>query len=137
MALLMLTFKMAEEYKSMGIKVNALQINRVKLSKETVKKMNSFWKAFAWLQNLTNPLPSGMADNYFEICTSDEFKDVTGHLINHKREIVKPSTTEKGLTQLKNIFGSSSYPSYAKNPQNVEQIWRLSNTLTEEFPQNF
>ncbi|MFZ7944112.1 SDR family NAD(P)-dependent oxidoreductase [Neobacillus sp. 19] len=132
MALLMLTFKMAEEFKSMGIKVNALQINRVKLSKETIKKMHSFWKVFAWAQNLTNPLPSGMADTYFHICTSDEFKNVTGQLINHKREIVQPSTTEKGFTQLKNIFGSSSYPSYATNPQNIEQIWSLSTTLTEE-----
>ena len=39
MALLMLTFKMAEEFKSIGIKVNALMINRVKLSKETIQKM--------------------------------------------------------------------------------------------------
>ncbi|MBU8878801.1 SDR family NAD(P)-dependent oxidoreductase [Bacillus sp. FJAT-29790] len=136
MALLMLTFKMAEEYKSMGIKVNALQINRVKLSKETIKKMHSFWKVFAWVQNLTNPLPSGMADNYFQICTSDEFKNVTGQLINHKREIIKPSTTEKGFTQLKNIFGSSSYPRYATNPQNIEQLWKLSTTLIEEYTQN-
>lgn len=37
MALLMLTFKVAEEFKSKGIKVNAIQINRVKLSKETIK----------------------------------------------------------------------------------------------------
>ena len=88
-------------------------------------------------QNLTNPLPSGMADNYFHICASDEFKIVTGQLINHKREIVKPSTSEKGFTQLKNIFGSNSYPSYATNPQNVEQIWRLSTTLTEEYTQSF
>ncbi|MBS4201267.1 SDR family NAD(P)-dependent oxidoreductase [Bacillus sp. FJAT-49732] len=132
MALLILTFKMAEELKSMGIKVNALMINRVKLSKETIEKMNSIWKVFARLQNLTNPLPSGMADNYFHICTSDEFKNVTGQLINHKREIVNPSTTEVGFTQLKNIFGSSSYPKYATNPQNVEQIWSLCTTLTED-----
>jgi len=132
MALLMLTFKVAEEFKSRGIKVNALQINRVKLSKETIQKMHSFWKVLAWIQNLTNPLPSSMAENYFQICTSDEFKWVTGQLINHKRQIVKPATTEKGFTQLKNIFGSSSYPRYATNPQNIEQIWRMSTTLTEE-----
>lgn len=132
MALLMLTFKMAEEFKNMGIKVNALQINRVKLSKETIQKMHSFWKVFARIQNLTNPLPSGMADTYFHICTSDEFKNVTGQLINHKREIVQPSTSEKGFAQLKNIFGSSSYPKYATNPQNVELIWNLSTTLTED-----
>ncbi|GHH98067.1 SDR family NAD(P)-dependent oxidoreductase [Neobacillus kokaensis] len=131
MALLMLTFKMAEEYKSMGIKINALQINRVKLSKETIEKMHSVWKVFARVQNLTNPLPSGMADNYFQICTSEAFNDVTGQLINHKLEILQPSTSEKGFSQLKNIFGSSSYPRYAIDRQNVEQIWRLSNTLTE------
>ncbi|MEK3991709.1 SDR family NAD(P)-dependent oxidoreductase [Robertmurraya sp. FSL R5-0851] len=132
MALLMLTIKMAEELKSQGIKVNALQINRVKLSKETIHKMKSYWRILAWTQNLTNPLPSGMADNYFHICTSEEFKNVTGQLINHKREIVEPSTTEKGFTQVKNILGSSRYPRYATNPQNVEQIWSLSTTLTEE-----
>ncbi|MFC5601706.1 SDR family NAD(P)-dependent oxidoreductase [Sporosarcina koreensis] len=131
MALLMLTFKMAEEFKDLGIKVNAIQINRVKLSKETIQKMHSVWKVFAHLQNLTNPLPARMADNYFHICTSEEFKDVTGQLINHELKIVKPSITEKGFTQLKNIFGSSSYPQYAINPQNVEQIWKLSNSLTE------
>jgi len=131
MGLLMLTFKMAEELKSKGIKVNALMINRVKLSKETIQKMNSVWKVFARLQNLTNPLPSDMANNYFHICTSDEFKNVTGQLINHKREIVNPSISEVGFTQLKNVFGSSSYPKYATDPQNVEQIWNLSNTLIE------
>lgn len=131
MALLMITFKMAEELNSKGIKVNALQINRVKLSKETIKKIHSVWKVVARLQNLTNPLPAGMADNYFTICTSDEFKNVTGQLFNHKLEIVNPSTTEKGFTQLKNIFGSSSYPSYAINPRHVGQIWSLCSTLTE------
>ncbi|HBI02668.1 MAG TPA: short-chain dehydrogenase [Paenibacillaceae bacterium] len=131
MALLMLTFKMAEVLKSKGIKVNALQINRVKLSKETINKMHSYWRILAWAQNLINPLPSGMADHCYHICTSDQFKNVTGQLINHKREIVKPSTTEKGFTQLKNIFGSSSYPSYGTNPQNIELIWKLSTTLTK------
>lgn len=48
MAFLMLTFKMAEELKSKGIKVNALQINCVKLSKETIKKQHSCWKVLAW-----------------------------------------------------------------------------------------
>ncbi|MCM3767613.1 SDR family NAD(P)-dependent oxidoreductase [Neobacillus niacini] len=133
MALLMLTFKQAEEFKSRGIKVNAIQINRVKLSKETIQKMHSIWRVFARLQNLTNPQPSGMANNYFHICTSDEYKNLTGQLINHKREIIEPSTAETGLAQLKNIFGNKTYPSYATNPQNVEQVWRLSTTLTENF----
>lgn len=132
MALLMLTFKMAEQLNGRGIKINALQINRVKLSKETIQKMSPFWRILAWAQNLTNPLPSGMAENYFYICTSDEFKHVTGQLINHKREIVQPSSSEKGFAQMKNIFGSGSYPSYAIDAQNVEKIWGLSRTLTKD-----
>ncbi|AJS58138.1 SDR family NAD(P)-dependent oxidoreductase [Paenibacillus sp. IHBB 10380] len=131
MALLILTFKMAEQFKSRGIKVNALQINRVKLSKETINKLSSVWKVLAWTQNLTNPLPSGMADNYFNICTLDEFSNVTGQLINHKREFIQPSTSEKGIAQLKNIFGSGSYPKYASDSQNAEKIWNLSTKLTK------
>jgi NAD(P)-dependent dehydrogenase (short-subunit alcohol dehydrogenase family) len=132
MALLMLTFKLAETFKSQGINVNALQINRVKLSKETINKMSPLWKILAFAQNLINPQPSGMADNYFHICTSDEFKNVSGQLINHKREIVQPSLSEKGINQLKNIFGSERFPNYATNTQNVEELLRICTTLTED-----
>ncbi|MFF2888680.1 SDR family oxidoreductase [Paenibacillus sp. NPDC057967] len=129
MAFLMLTFKMAEQWRARGIKVNAIQINRVKLSKETVAKMKSHWKALAWAQNLTNPHPSGMADHYFYLCTSDSFKHVTGQLINHRREIVQPASNEQGLNQLKNIFGSSYYPKYAIEQSNVDQVWGMGQTL--------
>lgn len=78
MALLMVTFKLAETLKSRGITVNALQINRVKLSNETIRKMSPVWKTLARAQNVTNPPPSGMADTYFHLCTSDEFRNVTG-----------------------------------------------------------
>ncbi|MGO4346093.1 SDR family NAD(P)-dependent oxidoreductase [Paenibacillus sp. MCAF9] len=133
MALLILTFKLADKLKSKGIKINALQINRVKLSKETISKLSPFWKVLATAQNLTNPPPAGMADNYFYICTSDEFRDVTGQLINHKREIVAPSKSEKGVEQLKNIFGSGSYPKYAIDIENSEKLWGLSTELTSNF----
>ncbi|GGH19059.1 SDR family NAD(P)-dependent oxidoreductase [Paenibacillus segetis] len=133
MALLMLTFKMAEELRSQGIQVNALQINRVKLSEETIQKMSPLWRVLAKLQNLSNPLPSGMADTYFHICTSDAFKNVTGQLINHKREIVQSSTSEKGIVQLRNLFGSASYPSYATDVDNVEQIWRICTALMKSY----
>jgi len=72
-----------------------------------------------------------MADHYYYICTSDEYKHVSGQLINHKSEIVHPSSSEKGITQLKNIFGSRSFPQYAIDAQNVDKIWRLSVALTE------
>ena len=130
MALLMLTFKLAEQLKSRGIKVNALQINRVKISPATIRKMSPFWRALARAQNLTNPLPSGMADNYYLICTSEQYKDATGKLFNHRREIVRASTRETGFAQLKNIFGSGSYPAYATDPVNVEKIWAMGSALT-------
>lgn len=127
MALLMLTFKLAEEWKSRGIKVNALQINRVKLSDETIRKMHGMWKLLARLQNTINPLPEGMADNYYRLCTSEEFSSSTGQLFNHRREIIRLAASEQGFTQLKNIFGSGTYPKYAKDAANVERIWQLCN----------
>jgi len=129
MAFLMLTIKMAEQWREKGIHVNAIQINRVKLSKETIAKMSSYWKALAWAQNLTNPHPSGMADNYYYICTSDQFRHVTGQLINHMREIVLPASSEQGLDQLKNIFGSSYYPKYAIDQTNVDKVWGMGQEL--------
>ncbi len=132
MGLLLLTFKLAEELKSKGIKVNALEINRVKLSKETIQKMSPVWRILGWAQNLINPLPASMAENYFHICTSDEFEKVSGQLINHKLEIVQPAQSTKGLAQLKNIFGSGSYPQYATSTENKEKIWSLCRSFIEE-----
>ncbi|RCX16433.1 NAD(P)-dependent dehydrogenase (short-subunit alcohol dehydrogenase family) [Fontibacillus phaseoli] len=131
MALLLLNFKLAEEYRSRGIKVNALQINRVKISPETLQKMSPLWRTLAKAQNLINPMPAGMAETYFHICTSDEMKDVTGRLINHMRECIQPASNEKGFSQIKNLFGSQSYPSYAADIRNREKIWGLSVELTE------
>ncbi|MFC3747744.1 SDR family NAD(P)-dependent oxidoreductase [Paenibacillus sp. GCM10012306] len=132
MALLLLSFKLAEEYKSRGISVNALQINRVKLSPATINKMSPMWRVLARVQNLSNPAPSGMADNYFYICTSAEFKSVSGRLINHRRGIMQPATKETGLAQLRNIFGLHSYPAYAAEEQNIEKIWALGMALIQE-----
>lgn len=132
MALLLLTFKLADELKDSGIKINAIQINGVKMSKETVQKLRSFWKYIARVQNLFFPEPLEMANNYFAICTSDEFKDVTGKLLNQKREIVKPTNDEKVkfVTQAKYILGSSYYPKYANRTENIEKVWKLCTDLT-------
>ncbi|WP_134701074.1 SDR family NAD(P)-dependent oxidoreductase [Ammoniphilus sp. YIM 78166] len=132
MALLMLTFKFAEVLKSRRIKVNALEINRVKLSKETIQKMSPVWRILGMAQNLINPLPASMAENYFRICTSEEFGKVSGQLFNHKLEIVQPAKSTKGLAQVKNILGSGSYPPYAARTENIEKIWSLSMSFTEE-----
>ncbi len=132
MALLLLTFKMVEDYERRGIpvKVNALQINRVKLSDETIHKMSPIWRLLARAQNGINPPPSGMAETYFHLCTSEEWREVTGRLINHKREIVKPAASEKGFAQIGNIFGTKTYPAYAADVRNLERMWSLGVELT-------
>lgn len=132
-ALLMLTFKMAEAFKHDGIKVNALQINGAKMSKQTIKKVKPWWRPIAWVQNLFFPPPAYMANNYFNICTADEFKHTTGKLFNDKLEIMQPSPSEYPgfFKQLKQVLGSSVYPAYADNTDVTDQIWALSTKLTE------
>lgn len=125
MALLMLTIRMAEEWKDRGIKANALQINRVRLSEATIRKMTGVWRLLARAQNLINPPPEGMADNYYRICTSDEFRHATGQLINHRLERMQPAASEQGVTQIKNIFGSAAYPGYATNQANADRVWDM------------
>ena len=63
----MLTIRLAEEWNARGIKVNALQINRVRLSDATIRKMNGIWRLLARAQNLINPPPEGMAGNSMRI----------------------------------------------------------------------
>ncbi len=132
MALLMLTFKTADKFKKDGIKVNAVQIPAIKMSKETMGKFKSMWKIAARVQNIFSSSPETMADTYFHICTSEEFLDVTGKLINDKREIMKSSHYTSGILQeVKQLFDQGVYPKYADNIENIERVWNLAVTLTK------
>ncbi len=132
MALLMLTFKMADKFKKGNIKVNSVQIPVIKMSKETIKKMNSGWRIAAIIQNTFGAPPETMADTYYHICTSEEFKNVTGKLVNDKREIVQSSHYTSGLLQeIKQFFDKGVYPQYADNTDNAERVWELCEKLTD------
>ena len=132
MALLMLTFKMADQFKKDGIKVNAVQIPAIKMSKETMRKFNSMWRIAAMVQNIFSSSPETMADTYFQICTSEEFKDITGKLINDKREIMQASHYTSGLIQeVKQLSDKGVYPKYADNIDNIERVWDLAVKLTK------
>ncbi|GAB6180098.1 SDR family NAD(P)-dependent oxidoreductase [Desulfotomaculum defluvii] len=132
MALLMLTFKMADKLKKDGIKVNAVQIPAIKMSKETMRKFKSAWRIAAVVQNVFSSSPETMADTYFHICTSEEFKDITGKLINNKREIMQSSHYASGLIQeVKQLFDKGVYPKYADNIDNIEMVWDLAVKLTK------
>ncbi|RXI96592.1 SDR family oxidoreductase [Anaerobacillus alkaliphilus] len=132
MALMMLTFKQAEEFKNAGIKVNALQINGAKMSKETLMKVTPGYRVVARLQNLFFRPTTYMADKYYEICTSERFRDVTGKLFNDELELMEPaSETPKGILQdVKQLVGKSLYPAYAKNDTVINQVYELCRELT-------
>jgi NAD(P)-dependent dehydrogenase (short-subunit alcohol dehydrogenase family) len=131
MALLMLTFKLAEELKNKHICVNAIQIPAIKLSKETIQKMQSGWKVAARVQNLFSAPRETMADTYFHLCTSNELKGITGKLFDAKRTIMQPSSyPDTPGQQIKQFFDQTVYPKYAANDRNIEQVWELCSKLT-------
>lgn len=131
-ALLMLTFKMAEEFYQNGIKVNAVQIPGIKMSKETMRNFKSIWRIAAMVQNIFSSPPETMAHTYYNICTSEEFKNITGKLINDKREIMQSSYYSNGLMQaVKQLSDNSVYPKYANNPDNIGRIYDLAVKLTK------
>lgn len=132
MALLMLTFKMADTLKKDGIKVNAVQIPAIKMSKETIAKFKSVWRIAAMVQNIHSSSTETMADTYFHICTSEEIKNITGKLINDKREIMQSSHYTSGFMQeIKQLLDKGVYPKYADNISNIERVWDVAVILTQ------
>lgn len=134
MALLMLTFKLAEQLKSDGIAVNAVQIPAIKLSKETIAKFKSFWKVAARVQNLFSAPPESMARTYYYICSADAFKGVTGKLINDKRQVMRASDYGEGAMDLaRQLLDKRVYPRYADDPAVGERVWALAKELTAPY----
>lgn len=129
-ALLMLTFRMAKEYKESGVKFFSLQINGARMSKETLKKFKMPWRLVAHIQNIFFPHPSYMANNYFEICTSEKFKNVIGIHFNDKLEVMKVAPENPAL---KDIMGTSVYPLYADKQEVQEKVLMLCRELTKEI----
>ena len=126
-ALLMLTFRMAKEYKESGVKLFSLQINGARMSKDTLKKFKMPWRMVAHIQNLFFPHPSYMANNYFEICTSEKYKNVTGIHFNDKLEVMRVAPENPAL---KDILGTSVYPAYADRQDVQEKVFLLCQELT-------
>jgi NAD(P)-dependent dehydrogenase (short-subunit alcohol dehydrogenase family) len=133
MALLMLNFQMAKELEEAGIHVNAVQIPAIKMTKDTMNKMKSIWKVAARLQNLFSAPVETMADTYYTITTSDQFKDVTGQLINAERKMVEVSHYSKGIIQdIKQFTDQTVYPKYAIDEKASKLLWKLANQLIEK-----
>ena len=132
--LLMLTFKMAEEFKEDGINIYSLQINGATMSKDALMKVKPHWRIIARIQNLFFRPPEFTADLYYEICNSDRFRDITGVHLNHKLEVMQPAKTGAGIiTDIKQGLGANVYPAYALNEEITEKFWNICNELTKNY----
>lgn len=127
MAFGMVNERISEVFKEEGIKVNSLMITGVKLSKRTMKKFSFSYKFLAYMQNLFLRPTDFMANNYFQICTSEKFKNVTGKLISDKRDILVAAPEKLNLGQnIKELFIKNTfYPRYADNKEIQDKLWSL------------
>lgn len=137
MALLMLTFKMAEEFKKDGIKVNSIQINGAKMSKKSLQKVKPGWRIIARIQNLFFRIPEFTANLYYDLCTAEEFMHQTGKHFNHRKEVMVPAKVNNGIiTDLKQGIGASVFPAYALNKQVTEKVWQTCKVISENSMNN-
>lgn len=118
--------------------MNALQINGAKLSKETLNKFTLRWRIVGRIQNTFLRPTEYMANNYYEICTSDKFKEATGKLFNDKLEKMKVSKGEGIgiINEVKQAVGSSVYPVYVNDKITTEKIWGFCENQTEQHVMN-
>jgi NAD(P)-dependent dehydrogenase (short-subunit alcohol dehydrogenase family) len=131
MAFLMLTFKLADIFRTDGITVNMLEIKGAKMSKATLQKFKPKYRLVAMIQNLYFPTTESVAENYFQMGTAAEFKQVTGKLFNHDLEIMQAGVEKPDIrTQVKQISGSDFYPSYAHNQTTMDKVWELCQQIT-------
>lgn len=129
MALLMLTFKIAEEYKSYGVKVNAIIIPGVKIAKETIKKMSPGYRLIAMIKQPFSLPPERLADCYYHICTSDEFKNITGQAINKHNHVMPAAKHDKGFSKTKELLSFNYIPKYAYDTEMIDKLWNACNTI--------
>lgn len=126
MALLMLTFKMAEEYKSLGIKMNAIIIPGVKIAKDTMKKMSLGYRLIAMIKQPFSLPPERLADCYYHICTSDEFVNITGQAVNKHNHVMPAAKHDKGFAKTKELLSFNYIPKYAYDKEATEKIWDMA-----------
>jgi NAD(P)-dependent dehydrogenase (short-subunit alcohol dehydrogenase family) len=142
MGLLLLTRRMAEEYRDRGIKVNCVMIPTVRVERETLRKFSSWFRIVGPLVQYWNPFAlsrEAMAETYFHLATSDEFREVSGALVDHRHRILPPLPGDRRLTPvevLRELVATRHAPAYAGDPANVERMWALAREVCglEERP---
>ncbi|MEX0927881.1 MAG: SDR family NAD(P)-dependent oxidoreductase [Balneolales bacterium] len=141
MGLLLLTYKMAEAYRPYGIKVNSIMIPAVKVSRQTLNKLSSYYRLIGPLVQNLNPYsltPQQMAGIYFHLCTSGDLKEVTGVLFDSRSNILLRGEKHKPLsffTLIRELWNTRHVPAYASDPENIERMWTLSKKVISRHRQ--
>jgi NAD(P)-dependent dehydrogenase (short-subunit alcohol dehydrogenase family) len=131
MGLLLLTYRMAEEYAELGIKVNAIMIPATRVEKATLRKLRSYFRVIGPIVQNLNPWalePEDIAASYHHICTSAEFQEISGTLIDHRNRVIEPAESDRPLGPLaimKELRHTRHTPAYANAPENIERMWKL------------
>ena len=133
MGLLLLTLRMAEVFRSEGINVNALLIPGTRLSKETLRKLSWSYRLAGMLMNPFWPEPAVVAENYYHICTSDEFRTITGQLVNNRNQVIPPSAEGEKLSPAKQLWRMTRLPAYASNRDHSNSMWNLCREVVEDY----
>jgi NAD(P)-dependent dehydrogenase (short-subunit alcohol dehydrogenase family) len=126
---LLLAYRMAQEYRSRAIKVNAVMIPQVRISRESLQRMTGLYRVLGPLVQNWNPFaltPERMASTYFHITASPEFREVTGALVDVWHRVLPPARSPRlsPFSLLRELLATRHAPAYA-NPDNVERMWRL------------
>lgn len=133
MALLVLTFEMAESLRSEGIRVNALQINGATMSKETIQRFSPKYRLIARVQNLFFPKPESVAETYYRLCTAKGLACVSGAYFNHRGEIMRAAKENPGvIDHVTQLLGAAVYPSYAERDDIADRVWSWCEEVTGE-----
>lgn len=137
MALMMLTIRFAEEFDKEHIKVNAVLIPGIRQSKESRKKFKGWnWRLVAAIMQPFLRTPERMAETYFEICTSDNFKHVSGKLVNIHNQVMSMPEVIEGVeykTNPKELWRMTEVPSFALRRENIEKIRDISREITRGY----
>lgn len=138
MALILLTFRQSERYGVNGIKVNALMIPATRVSPETLGKMSGWYRPAGLIVQNLNPFslkPEQIAECYYHITTSDEFRLVSGVVIDRKLRILElpePGLELSPLQTAGQLLNTRILPPYAAGSDRAGRLWSLGVEIMRE-----
>lgn len=138
MALLLLTIRMAKEYRRYGIKVNSLMIPATHVSKKSLRKMRGAYRMIGPLIQNLNPWamePEQIADCYYRVSVSPEFRHVSGALFDSNLQVIQPPSGRRipgFIKRMGELWNTRHLPPYAAEQKNVDRLWKMANEVASE-----